>query len=89
MRLIDADELIREGWRLERHGQSNELIGIKSIADVPTAYDVGKVVEQLEILSDIADDDMAVELNHPQYYDGLGDGFTKAIEIVRNGGAEE
>lgn len=36
MRLVDADELIKQGWRLERHGQSNELVGVMSIADVPT-----------------------------------------------------
>ena len=36
MRLIDADKLIEEGWILERHGESNKLIGVKSIADVPT-----------------------------------------------------
>ena len=35
-RLIDADKLIEEGWILERHGESNKLIGVKSIADVPT-----------------------------------------------------
>lgn len=49
-RLIDADKLIEQGWRLERHGQANELIGIKSIADVPTAYDVDKVMEEVKKL---------------------------------------
>lgn len=36
MRLIDADKLIKEGWILARHGESNRLLGVKSIADVPT-----------------------------------------------------
>ena len=36
MRLIDADKLIKEGWVLERHGESNRFITRKSIADVPT-----------------------------------------------------
>ena len=36
VRLIDAAPLIADGWVLERHGISNRLIGIKSLADVPT-----------------------------------------------------
>ena len=36
MRLIDADKLIKEGWVLERLGESNRFITRKSIADVPT-----------------------------------------------------
>ena len=36
MRLIDADKLIEDGWVLTKHGASNTVTGIKSIADVPT-----------------------------------------------------
>ena len=36
MRLIDADKLIKDGWVLTKHGESNAVTGIKSIADVPT-----------------------------------------------------
>lgn len=36
MRLIDADKLIKDGWVLTKHGASNTVTGIKSIADVPT-----------------------------------------------------
>lgn len=54
MRLIDADELVRKGWVLTRHGVSNCLIGIKSIADVPTAFDPDDVMEQLGRLYDDA-----------------------------------
>lgn len=46
MRLIDADELIKQGWVLTRHGASNCLIGIKSIADVPTAFDIDDVAKE-------------------------------------------
>lgn len=35
-RLIDANELIKDGWILERHGQSNCVLSVMSIADVPT-----------------------------------------------------
>ena len=40
MRLIDADKLIQDGWRLERHGKSGEVLSCMSIADVPTAKGV-------------------------------------------------
>lgn len=36
MRLIDADALIKGGWVLERHGISNSLLSVMSLADVPT-----------------------------------------------------
>ena len=36
MRLIDADKLIKDGWVLTKHGESNTVIGIKSIAEVAT-----------------------------------------------------
>lgn len=54
MRLIDADELIKQGWVLTRHGVSNCLIGVKSIADVPTAFDIDVVLNQLNELDDAA-----------------------------------
>lgn len=54
MRLIDAEKLINEGWVLTRHGASNCLIGIKSIADVPTAFDPDYVIKQLDRLYDDA-----------------------------------
>lgn len=41
MRLIDADKLIQDGWRLERHGKSGEVLSCMSIADVPTAKETG------------------------------------------------
>ena len=40
MRLIDADKLIQDGWILERHGKSGEVLSCMSIADVPTAKGV-------------------------------------------------
>jgi hypothetical protein len=42
MRYIDADILIKNGWRLERHAPSGMVISEMSIADVPTA-DVAEV----------------------------------------------
>lgn len=80
MRLIDADELIKGGWRLERHGQSNELIGIKSLADIPTAYNMDNVIEQLE------DNRMWKELLIYDLSFREREIVKKAIEIVKKGG---
>ena len=74
MRLIDADKL--KGYRLERHSESNRLIVSKSIANVPTAYDVEDVVKQIE--------DASVEL----YGFAKVVGLDKVIELVRNGGVK-
>ena len=48
MRLIDADKLIEQGYILTKHGKDNQYIGSKSIADVPTAFDLEMVLEELD-----------------------------------------
>lgn len=94
MRLIDADALIEfiDPGHL-RHPDElafSELDVVNILNHAPTAYDVEKVVEQLEVLSDRADYDMSVcEKGMYQYYDGFGDGIDKAIEIVKGGGRDE
>ena len=63
---------------------------MKAVEEQPTAYDPDKVVEQMQALSDKADDDIAVcEADMCQYYDGYGDGLEKAIEIIKDGGRNE
>ena len=84
MRLIDADKLIEEinnlGWRLYDTLTLKGLsIALETINQQPTAFDVEKVVEQLEKESyyiDIETDREVVNLN-------------ETIEIVRNGGIDE
>ena len=44
MRLIDADRLIDEGYILIKRGESRST----SISDVPTAFDLEKVLGELE-----------------------------------------
>lgn len=51
----------------------------KTVLEQPTAYDVDKVVEQLET------EDSKIEI---QYEKGLLDGIWKAIEIVKGGGVD-
>ena len=92
MRLIDADK-ITSGKIAKYLGRGYECC-TPDIEDMlkeqPTAYDVDKVVKQLEVLSDRADYDMSVcEKGMYQYYDGFGDGIDKAIEIVKGGGVEK
>lgn len=48
MNLINADQLINEGFVLTKHGTSNRVIERKSIADVPTAFNPDKVIKQIE-----------------------------------------
>lgn len=49
----------------------------------PTAYDVDKVVEQLET------EDSKIEIQYENNYEkGLLDGIWKAIEIVKGGGVD-
>lgn len=77
MRLIDADQLIKDGWHLRRSGRSNRTLGTMSIADVPTAYDLDSVLQRLAIEGvkalDLCD-------NNSRYK-----GYIKAIEIVKGG----
>lgn len=52
MRLIDADKLIQDGWRLERHGKSGEVLSCMSIADVQTAKETGcKNTEYIDLIN--------------------------------------
>ena len=93
MRLIDADEFNKQIARmtiLNNYPSSKAYALCELICSQPTAYDPDKVIEQLQVLSDKADDDIAVcEADMCQYYDGYGDGLDKAIEIVKRGGKDE
>lgn len=85
-RLIDADKLKKE----IHCSYSDDLEILEKIENQPTAFDVEKVIEKLQVLSDKADDDIAVcEADTCQYYDGYGDGLDRAIEIIKRGGRDE
>ena len=99
-RLIDADLLMRkcEKWLKPKVPDEDEMVSLTDIAvsmlmeieEQPTAFDVEKVIEKLQVLSDKADDDIAVcEADTCQYYDGYGDGLDRAIEIIKTGGRDE
>lgn len=88
MRLIDADALVKKIW--EKHKETEKLFdvcvdelkdiycGVVAVIDEqPTAYDVDKVVAELEALEDT--NTREVYLTHHIDCD-------KAVEIVRKGG---
>ena len=100
MRLIDADLLMRkcEKWLKPKAPDEDEMVSVADsavstlmeIEEQPTAFDVDKVIERIQVLSGKADDDIAVcEADMCQYYDGYGDGLEKAIEIVKRGGRDD
>lgn len=87
MRLIDADQLIKDGWHLRRSGRSNRTLGTMSIADVPTAYDLEEKLQRLEQKK--TEDVTTITYEHDIYHDGYREGLSEAIEIVKGGEADE
>ena len=86
MRLIDADDLIRQ---LEE-GVWNSAV--EEVKNQPTAYDVEAVVRELEEPFNDYREKSETMLNHRAkrlYYRGLMRGFEYAIEIVKRGGRNE
>lgn len=92
MRLIDADEFEKQiaGMAILNNYPPSKANALCELIDrQPIAYDPDKVIEKLQVLSDKADDDIAVcEADMCQYYDGYGDGLDRAIEIVKRGGRD-
>ena len=83
MRLIDADELIKyiKIWEIGTSISSDQKEFIDCINRQSTAFDVDKVVEQLEKLIE----DKTSELGDDWY---TAECLVKAIEIVKGGGVE-
>lgn len=79
MRLIDADELIEEYTQIfvEKYGIEGGEMFKGVIKQMPTVYDVDKVIEQLE--QDIT------EAKGTPYFYGQIIGLSDAIEIVKGG----
>ena len=79
--LISRSELIKH---FEAIQQQENVVGLEFIAMIdeikeqPTAYDVDKVVVNLEQLADASNDHM-----YESYFDGKEDGIREAIEIVK------
>lgn len=91
MGLIDADKIINRLDAVTKDGGEN--VKVFSINDIkqllnnePTAYDVDKVLEQLEQKMKRARD--KEQENTSEYFEGEADGFEFAIEIVKVGGID-
>lgn len=91
MRLIDADELIKE---FDPDGEQLSPITVRlKIARQPTAYDVNEVLFQLEEVRDMHYAEMRKYQLETDLYSGhiideehgQGMGLNKAIEIVKGG----
>lgn len=83
MRLIDADETIKQYTQIfvEKYGIECGQMFQCVIKQMPTAYDVDKVVEEFEEIQDkavsVKNEDISI------YATGM---MSKAIEIVKGGG---
>lgn len=91
MRLIDADKLKKDILLQNILGEPIQKIidrYIHIVDSQPTAFDVDKVVEQLEKLADEANEKILETGGLQLYYDGYEDAMRTAVEIVKGGGAE-
>ena len=85
MRLIDADELINQGYEIVVDGWQYDTCNKSiDIDDIPTAYDVDKVVEELEKLADENYKAYCIAFNSDDRAEY--DAYTNAIEIVKHEG---
>ena len=92
MRLIDADKLLEETRRDRDYAEKMDFLDmyyerqalIDRIKSQPTAYDVDKVVEKLEKLSDESYKAYCIAFNSDDRAEY--DAYTNAIEIVKGGG---
>ena len=93
MRLIDADKLMQD-IRNTITEQSSTIDWLNLINRQPTAYDVDKVVEQLEEEKEISYADFDEYVNEvcpsldADYDDLYHIGLERAIEIVKCGGVD-
>lgn len=87
-RLIDADELIKyiEIWEIGTSIMSDQKEFIDCVNEQPTAFDVDKIIEQLETRKTKA---AALQKKYTsEYFEGETDAFEFAIKIVKEGGTE-
>ena len=91
MRLIDADLLIeRMGFyntSQEREENVGQIITLEDFDNMPTAYDIDKVVEELESFAKLAEDRWVNGTSEHAYQEHKC--WVKAIEIVNQGGASD
>ena len=96
MRLIDADELVKflKGCTMSNGTLINTNTMLSVIDKMPTAYNVDKVVAELEEEKEISCADFTKYVNEynpcldDEYDDFFHKGLERAIVIIGKGGAE-
>ena len=90
MRLIDADDFKKFMQALCKAGSPYESF-IELLDKQTTAYDIGKVVEKLEVLKRIYFLTIANTGDEKSdfAYENVGNALDKAIEIVKQGGVSD
>ena len=84
MRLIDADELINQGYEIVVDGLQYDTCNKSiDIDNIPTAYSVDKVVEELESFAKLAEDRWTNGTSKHACQEHRC--WVKAIEIVKQG----
>ena len=96
MKLIDADDFIKKFSYAEANTEEENTMCAtvrRMVKEQPTAFDVEKVLEQLEEELKLADDEKARCIKeNPIQFDsakGYAHGIAVAIEIVKRGGRNE
>ena len=97
MRLIDVDLLMEnlgfDDTEEEREENVGEIITWEYIDSLPTAFDVEKVIEQLNKELELADEEKRrCTIENMLQFDeakGYARGITVAIEIVKRGGRDD
>jgi hypothetical protein len=84
MRLIDADKLLN---KIDAYmcGSQDVMFVKELIKQLPTAFDVDKVVEQLEGLVEDREEDII----NDEYTYGECSAYESAIRVVKAGGIDE
>lgn len=92
MKLINADllekQMNKEVLHLFNSMYTGYMKAMKCVKQQPIAFDVDKVVEQLEKLADEANDKILEAGGLQLYYDGYEDAMRTVVEIVKGGGVE-
>ena len=87
MRLIDADELINQGYEIVVDGLQYDTCNKSiDIDNIPTAYDIDKVVAELEENASRYTKKYVTPYGNNGYRDTKAISIHKATEIVKQGG---
>jgi hypothetical protein len=100
-RIIDIDDLLEQigldDTEENREDNVGEIITLEDLDRVPTAYDVDKVLEELETKRDFYYQEMKIAETSTDYFSGnyfdelhnKGIALNEAIKIVKRGGTED